>query len=249
MPSQIESGISTYVGHFRLLIDVVGGFGSRYNPTRPELTVASLVTQLGKVRTSIETVDTLLPSYALAEGLRHDEFVKIPPLAVRVQAIAVSSDLPKSILTRIKEVVRKIEGRRATQVTPPPNDGSGDERRHISVSQVSFNEQIEHFQQLISLVASQPTYNPSETALQVASLESQLTLLNETNDTAMVAIVPLTAAREARNELLYAPHTGMMDTALAVKEYVKGAFGANSAEYKKVRRISFKNRKAPMATE
>ena len=125
MPSQIESGISTYVGHFRLLIDVCGGFGSRYNPTRPELTITSLEAQLGRIRTAIETVDSLVPSYLLAEGLRRDEFVKIPPLAIRVQAIAVSSDLPAAILTRIKEVVRRIEGRRAVRITPPPNDGSG----------------------------------------------------------------------------------------------------------------------------
>jgi hypothetical protein len=59
----------------------------------------------------------------------------------------------------------------------------------------------------------------------------------------MVALPPLTAARQARNELLFAPKTGMIDTALTVKEYIKAAFGATSKEYKEVRHISFHNRK------
>jgi hypothetical protein len=55
------------------------------------------------------------------------------------------------------------------------------------------------------------------------------------------ATVPLANARAERDKLLYAPKTGMMDTALAVKEYVKSVFGSKSTQYKEVQRIKFRN--------
>jgi hypothetical protein len=58
----------------------------------------------------------------------------------------------------------------------------------------------------------------------------------------LVAEVPLASARQERNKLLYAPKTGMMDTALAVKEYVKAVFGTSSPQYKEVQHIRFRNK-------
>jgi hypothetical protein len=44
------------------------------------------------------------------------------------------------------------------------------------------------------------------------------------------------------NEILYAPVTGITDTALAVKSYIKGVFGATSPQYKEVNHIHFRSR-------
>ena len=57
------------------------------------------------------------------------------------------------------------------------------------------------------------------------------------------AELALATARQQRNELLYEPKTGMMDTALAVKDYVKAVFGAASPQYKEVKHIQFRNKK------
>ena len=67
--------------------------------------------------------------------------------------------------------------------------------------------------------------------------------MQTTNHAAVAAEISLTAARQERNRLLYAPGTGMMATGLAVKEYVKAVFGVSSQQYKEVRPISFKNQK------
>jgi hypothetical protein len=42
-------------------------------------------------------------------------------------------------------------------------------------------------------------------------------------DAALPAYLTVENTRQERNKLLYAPTTGMMDTDLMVKEYVKGA--------------------------
>jgi hypothetical protein len=241
MSSKIESGINTNVGHFDLLIDVCEGFGASYNPVPQGLQITALRTQSQTVKTAITAVDTAFPGYVTAENARQKAFALLPPLATRVQAAAIVLGLPDAIIVHIKEVVRKIRGQRAHKIVPT---GSGEEPvKHISVSQVSFNEQIEHLNQLIALVGSQPAYTPTEPDLTVAALTALLDEMRTTNAAVMLAETPLANARQERNKLLYAPKSGMIDTALAVKEYVKAVFGASSPEYKEVKHIKFENRK------
>jgi hypothetical protein len=240
MSSQIESGIMTYVGHFRQLIDVCAGFGASYNPQAQSLTISALEVQLTGVQGAINLVDSLLPEYVAAESARHKTFTQMPEIALRVQATAIVLGLPDGIITRIKEVIRKIRGERAHKLAPEPPEG--DTQKHISVSQTSFNEQIEHFNQLIDLAISQPSYTPAESDIQEAALKSLLGEMRLTNDAVMAARTPLTTARHERDRLLFTPKTGMIDTALAVKEYVKAVFGYNSPQYREVNHISFRNR-------
>jgi hypothetical protein len=243
MSSKIESGMNTYVGHFQLLIDVCAGFGTVYNPQVPALTIKALSTQLANVQTSINNVDLLMALYLVAEGTRRNKFAIVPPLSVRVQAAAIVLGLPDAILVHVKEVVRKIYGKRAKKLKPEDKvNADGVAVKHISVSQTSFNEQIEHFNQLIDLVASQSSYTPAENDLTVASLKTLLAEMREANEAVMRAVVPVTAARQERDRLIFEPKTGMIDTALTIKKYVKALFGTNSQQYKEVNHIKFKNK-------
>jgi hypothetical protein len=242
MGSQTESGINTYTAHFRLLINICKGFGDSYSPRNSALETAALETQLTAVQTYINLVDTLIPVWLTAVGVRQNTFAPIAPLTTRVQATAIVLDLPATIITRIRETVRKIRGVRSHRLTDKDTTGAdGEQVKHVSVSQTSFNEKIEHFNQLIDLVASQPAYNPAETDLSVASMIMLLNSMRESNNAVMAATVPLTAARQERDILLFAPGTGMTDTALLVKEYVKAIFGASSPQYREVHHIKFRN--------
>lgn len=239
--SNIESGMNVYVGNLDKLANVCDGFGAAYNPVPYNLTVPSLRALSQTVKTAITAVDTALPVYVTAENARQTKFALLPPLATRVQAAATVLDLPDAIIVHVKEVVRKIRGKRLHKLQP---EKEGDEpAKHISVSQTSFVEQIEHLNQLIALVESQPAYTPSEYDLTVPALRTLLEEMKSTNAAAVAAEVPLTNARRERDRLLYEPKTGMMDTALAVKNYVKAAFGASSNEYKEVNHIKFRNKK------
>ncbi|MDR1675743.1 MAG: hypothetical protein LBR86_04675 [Tannerella sp.] len=242
MSSRIESGINTYVGHFDRLIDVCEGFGPSYNPVPQSLQIATLRTQSERVKTAITAVDMAFPGYVTAENARRETFALLPPLATRVQAVAAVLGLPDAIMVHIKEVVRKIRGQRAHKIKPDTGLGA-EPAKHISVSQVSFNEQIEHLNRLIALVESQPAYTPAEPDLAVSALTALLNEMRTTHAAVMTADVPLANARQERNKLLYAPKSGMIDTALAVKEYVKAVFGASSPQYKEVNHIRFENRK------
>jgi uncharacterized protein (DUF1810 family) len=241
MSSSVDSGINTYVGNFAKLIDKCESFGPVYSPVPGYLHIPMLRHKYGEVEITISEVDDVQARYIVAEGDRKKMFSSLPTLATRIQAAAIVLDLSGSVTVRIKEIVRKIRGKRARKIEP---DVEGEEpKKHISVSQVSFNEQIEHLNQLVSLLKSQPGYTPAEEELTIAYLEVLLNNMRAANARFIEAEVLLAAARQRRNHALYATKTGMMDTALAVKEYVKAVFGATSVEYKEVKHINFVNKK------
>jgi hypothetical protein len=132
--------------------------------------------------------------------------------------------------------VHEIHGRSHHKAKPD------DEGGRFSAAHRSFTEQIERLTQLIELLEAQPGYLPSVEELTPPALRLYADELSRLNRTAFTAESALTAARRERNEILYAPVTGMMDTALAVKAYVKGVFGATGPEFRQVNRIHFRGR-------
>jgi hypothetical protein len=229
--------MSTYVAHFRQLIAVLETFGSKYDPSNERLKVPEMDALRQDVLESIERVDTLIPNLIIAESKRHEEFAKLPGLVTRISGIAKASGFDKGILAHVEELVRKIHGTRHTRIKPD-NEGT-----HVSVSQVSYNEQVEHINRLINLLDTQSAYQPPETDLSIVGLRIWAHALDNLNADVAHQAPRVAEARKQRNDLLYAPETGMMATAHAAKEYVKGVFGATSPEYTEVNHIHFRGRK------
>ncbi|MDR1562872.1 MAG: hypothetical protein LBS54_07325 [Dysgonamonadaceae bacterium] len=243
MKSTTESGINTYVNNLVRLIVVCSSFGDLYNPAVQRLTIEALKELLAQVRNVINDVDHAMPPLTVAKGARQEVFARLKPLATRIRAAAITLKLPESVVVHIEEIVRKIRGKRKHTLKSEYNNSNGEPKKHISVAQLSFAEQIEHFSQIVKLVAGQPEYIPEEADLKVDALNVYLDELWTVNKAVIAAERPLVVARNARNILLYAPETGMMDTAIAVKEYVKSIFGAKSHYYKEVSHIKFENKK------
>ncbi|MDR1561863.1 MAG: hypothetical protein LBS54_02090 [Dysgonamonadaceae bacterium] len=241
--STSESGMNTYAGNFISLTGKCIIFGPVYNPQRDELKIENMKLLSAYVRHSINDVDYLIAEAVVAEGNRKEKFALLLPLATRVQAVSIALGLPKTALIHIREIVRKIRGTRAKPINIVPLLEGDELQKHISVSQRSFTEQIEHFTQLITVVSLQPLYNPVEKELTVEALNKLKDEMGIANDGAIKVNNELEEARMKRDKLLYAPKTGMMDIALAVKEYVKALFGGSSPEYKEVRHLRFRNRK------
>src|SRR5690606_36918357 len=103
-----------------------------------------------------------------------------------------------------------------------------------SSSQQSYDSLIEHFSKLITLLSTEPTYVPNENELKIATLNTLLTTLKNTNTAVINAYTTVSNARIARNQSLYNPVNGLCETAKEVKKYVKSLFGATSPQYKQV---------------
>jgi len=146
-----------------------------------------------------------------------------------------------------KTIARKIQGRRASEMLPTiPDDPSTPEdesQKSISASQMSFDNRIQNFEQLVQLLTAQTGYAPNETDLKVTTLATLLATLKTKNTEAITALAPLSNTRLSRNNTLYAAETGLVDIAAEVKKYVKSVYGATSPQFKQISGIKFTRNK------
>jgi hypothetical protein len=104
---------------------------------------------------------------------------------------------------------------------------------------MSFDNRLDRFDKQIQLLGNIPQYAPNEEELKVSTLTNFYAALSSANVAAGLAETKLTNIRLARNELLYKPSTGLVDTTLSVKAYVKSLFGATSEQFKQISGLTF----------
>jgi hypothetical protein len=147
-----------------------------------------------------------------------------------------------------KTVNAKVQGSKLTKadagITPvDPNALVVETDKSISASQQSYTSLIEHFSKMITILSTEPTYVPNENPLKIATLNTQLTNLKNTNTAVINAYTTVSNSRISRDQSLYNSTNGLCETAKEVKMYVKSVFGATSQQYKQVSGIEFKSRK------
>ncbi|MEQ1678573.1 MAG: hypothetical protein ABL876_17890, partial [Chitinophagaceae bacterium] len=112
----------------------------------------------------------------------------------------------------------------------------------ISVSQQSYDLQADHWGKMIQLLASQANYKPNEADLTVVALRTLRTSMKAANTNVGTAYNAFKNALIERDRLVYAERTGLVDTAKAVKNYVKSIFGASHEKFRQADSLHFKAR-------
>lgn len=246
MSSTSETSHAKNVAAFQQLITFCQGYGAAYNPFRKELMISSLQSTLVQAQTALANVKDTRATFDNATNRRREVFNALKPLAARVVNTLAASGATKLAIADARGIIRKIEGRRAGTAKPvtAPNATAGEavQNRQISVSQLSFDNQVDHFGSLLSLVGQQQSYTPNEDDITITSLQQSLTAFNAVNNEVTQALVAVTNNRNQRDAVLYDPITGMVQVATAVKLYVKGAFGASSQQYRQLASIKFNSR-------
>jgi hypothetical protein len=253
MPSSPqETGNAKNVSNFATLISVCTGYGAKYAPSNNVLVLKALNLQLTNGKDSLSNVNDSIVSMKQAVGARQVAFRPLKKLSTRIVNALAASGAGAEVIANAQSVNHKIQGTRAEPLdnTPAPpspepekeekKDESADDEKHISASQLSYDNQVDHFELLVKTVAAEPKYNPNEADLTVAALQTTLALLQSTNQDVIDALTDISNSRIARNTVLYDAETGIVATAFAVKKYVKSVFGATSPQYKQVSRIAFK---------
>jgi hypothetical protein len=239
--AQSETGHAINLANFSELTRHIEIFGSQYNPSPDRLKYFNLNSILTSATTAFEDLKTVNAPYLAAVARRETLFGQEKALLSRIIKTAEISLINSTAMKALKESVRKLRGSRAT---PKKNqDELSDGEKVIvyrSVSQLSFDQRINHFGVLISLLDGQPEYVPNEEELTVASLNNLLNEMKTVNTAVIDTSILVTNARNVRNNILYAPITGLVNIAQDVKKYILGAFGQNSDEYKAVKKLLFR---------
>ncbi len=245
MPSTSETGHAKNVANFETLISFCTGYGATYNPSRDALKVANLQTLLATAKAAIEDCKTKETAFDNATDARKESFATLKALGTRIVNALSVSGVPDSVVEGARTINRKLQGQRANgSATAEPVPTEGAAPATASSSQQSYDNLVEHFNGLIELVSSHTEYNPNETELKVATLQTYLAELRTANTNVLNANTAWSNSRISRDNILYADTTGLVDIALDVKAYVKSVFNSTSPQYGQISGIEFKRAKA-----
>ncbi len=244
MANNSESGHAVNVANFSELITFVAGYGEAYNPSNNQIKLLSLQEISSIAAESLAGVNTTIPAYNSAVASREILFLPLSKLVTRVMNSLKASGVSEQVYDQVLTVARKVKGTRATAIVEPVPAVEGEtpvkEVRHVSSSQMSFDSRAENFGKLVTLLAAIEEYTPNEDDLKVTTLNEWADELKAKNNAVIVSEVPWSNARIARNSALYSDVTGLCDTAMTVKNYVKAVFGSSSPQFKQISKLQFK---------
>lgn len=239
MSSNSETGHAKNVANFQDLIEFTTSFGPIYNPFKSALQVSELNNLKTIASTRLQEVITKNTEFNRRVNERILVFDKLSPLATRLINALKITNADSKTLEDAKGFVRKIRGKRISKVVKllDPNFPAP---KSISTSQLSFDQLVQHFSGLISILSTQPGYKPNEDDLKVEFLLVLLEKMEAKNNAVAAAYAAVTSARLDRDTILYSKNDGLVTIALEVKAYIKAAFGASSPQFKQVQGIDIR---------
>lgn len=195
---------------------------------------------MGNANQAIDLVNESIPIYKNKIAERELIFDPLNKLSTRIMNALQATDAAEQLQENARTINRKIQGSRAKPKKSEEYGQDGDEHGKISVSQMSFDSRLDNFNKLVKLLSSIAEYTPNEEDLNVTGLNALSGSLKTKNTSVVSATTALSNARIARNKVLYANDTGLVDVAMDVKAYVKSVYGASNPQYKQVSKLRFK---------
>lgn len=238
MASTSETGHAKNVANFQDLIEFVKGYGATYNPSKNSLKLPQLMTLKASAEGNLTDVISKNTNYNNKVNERINAFSGLKAYSTRLVNALQTTDATSQTINDAKGFNRKMQGKK-TSSTQVPNDPNAPAPKTISSSQQSYDQLIQHLAGLASILEAEPSYTPNETDLQVATIQTKIADLTAKNTAVATAYTSISNSRIARNETLYAPTTGLVETALEIKKYIKSVFGTTSPQYAQVKSIEF----------
>jgi len=237
MSSTSETGHAINIANFKLLIDECNAFGSTYNPSNARLKTDKMIIQWETANTAHQALTLAIQQAKIPINEREILFEPTSKLVTRTLNYFESTDASKEIKKDAKGLADKFRGFHIVVEKLP--DGNPDPK-HVSNSHMSFVQRADTFKQLIDLYSSDVNYAPNENDLKIDVLRTLYESMKTANDNIGTIIAPVNVSRITRDDALYTPTTGIVDTAMACKDYVVGLFGAEAPQTKLVRKIEFR---------
>lgn len=247
MASQYETGHAKNVANLQKLIEQVTVY-TDYNPPVANLEVANLQTLYTNSLAKLNEVEDKRNANKAAIHSRQVAFEPLKPICTRIINQLEILGLAQGTLDQAKSLNKLIQGGQKRKSNTTENEGgtppSGEpEGATVSTSRQSYTQQADNFGILLQLLSTIPTYNPNETDLQLASLNTYQTSLMSATQAVDQTEAELNNKFIERNEILYADGSGLYSIAQNVKKYVKSVYGANSPEFSNVSKIKFTDQK------
>lgn len=243
MPNNRDNGHATNIANFQKLINAVISFGAAYAPSKDAYKVPALQALYTAASAAQSAVFGPRADYNQITTKRSVSFKELDRLTTRLMAMFRSSDAEQQVKDFAKTKADKIRGvhkKPSKTAAPAPASGETPEDKKHSTSQRSYVMRAENYEAFINILKAERSFAPTEADLQAAHLETFHGALVALTNEVDLSYKSLKDVRTLRNEIMYKPDTGLVDVAMAVKDYVKGAFGPNSPQYNEIKGLRFK---------
>lgn len=239
MASNSETGHAKNVANFKELITIVKSYGQQYQPTAANLKVPMLEAQaeLGELSLNkLKEAETLAKQ---ANAALKASFLTLNTFCSQLISLLNSSGAKASSVDEARAVQKRITGANSKKKKAENGDViPEDAKSSRSVSRQSYDSRLDDFEKLVMILQNIPEYQPNEEAFKVTTLQRMILSMKELIENNDEKDVMRSQAMNERNKVLYTPETGVVDTALKVKSYIKAIFGGiKSNEYKAVSKI------------
>ena len=188
MASSSETGHSKNITTFETLILTCTGYGADYIPSNTDLALTNLTAQHLDCKQSVKDVKTAEAPFNDVEGQRQLIFKPLKPTSTKVLNALKGAKAPATVIADAETLNRKIQGKRADN--SPPTTVDSTPPNSISVSQQSYDMQIDNFEKLIELADIEPKYNPNEVPLKIVTLQAYHGQLETINTTVKNTYIP-----------------------------------------------------------
>lgn len=173
MTSTSETGHAKNAANFQDLITFVTSYGTGYSPSKTSLKLPALNTAYTAAQGSLADVIAKNTAFNNTTNDRIAAFSDLRSLSTRlINALDTTEAMPEKI-KNVQGFNRKLQGKRAAAATTSgpaqPVDPKTPAPKTISVSQLSYDQRIEHFSGLLATPRSEPTYTPNTGLVEIAA--------------------------------------------------------------------------------
>lgn len=235
-----ETGYAIGVADFKIVVSVAQSYGDAYNPAIETIKLPNLQKMASDATMALETLNSQLSLQKEAIQKRNAAFTPLRKFITRLMAYSKALGISEQQVEGLKNQNRKLQGARASAIKEGEVKQDGTPLVHISSSQQGYDNVVDNFDRFVKLLQTIPEYQPNETELQVAQLQTLYTDLKEKNNAVIKANTDIFNSRVARNTILFKEKEGLHDVALAVKNYLKAVYGSADPKYKVISKIKFR---------
>jgi len=206
------------------------------------ISLANLNAALASGQGVIDGVTTGLIGWKVKVNSRESEYAGISKFMTRFKASFSASGAPANAIEDMSGFARKIRGARKKKIPIDDPNTPENEAAHNSVSQRSYTQVAERFDNAIELAMNTPEFTPTEAEFQIAAMQAKATALKAANTAVIDSSTTWDNSRISRNEALYTNATSIYALAKLVKLYVTSLYGADSPQFKQISGLEFKKR-------
>ncbi len=239
--STVQSGHAINAANFESIFIILTNLGAAYNPSQTMILLSALKDKLLAAKAAINAENTAEATEANDINARAAIFEDIGKLSTKIKLAAEVNVNDDAFNADIQTLNRRMNGMRAAaKPADNPTTLDIDESDNInSVSQLSFDDLLATFGEIIARLQSRPDYLPNETEVKVATLETRHAAMSAANNLAKASIAAARNARQSRDEVFYNETDGILKLVKLIKAYVKQNFPKGDPTYDAIIKLNF----------